>query len=357
MNWKDLLYWLKEKDLLDTVIKYYPHFKNILEKNLFIKDEPIIIIADLGRKGKRIPAIAAACYLLAAKELKKNVELIIQGPKFRGDRASEEIVEKFLDLGNHNILILCMSGKLGSLKAIGKSFRKYVRQKKHKFISLSGLNYTRTELFPSILSTMTADPEKMEKRAKKLKKKLDKAKTIELKTDKGTDLKVNKEGVEAVTNAGIYKEFGKGGNLPAGEVYFHPLGKENVSGKAVIDGSIRTHRGTVVLRSPITINIEKGSITSIEGGKEAETLRETIDWAEKKAKVKENVRKIGEIGIGINPNARIINPTMIDEKTYLTAHIANGSNHWFGGPIKSAVHFDHVMRDIKIFADGKLLKY
>ena len=98
-------------------------------------------------------------------------------------------------------------------------------------------------------------------------------------------------------------------------------------------------------------------ITQITGGLEANKLSDTLRIASEKAKNKENVYRIAEVGIGTNKRASIIGPTLINEKTYGTAHIANGSNTWFGGVISSNIHLDHVFRHPKIYLDGEKLEY
>lgn len=355
MNEKEFILWLERNHLLNKALGYSKFFKDIYEHNLNLNNEKILIVGDLGSETRRIPALMLACYFISAKEMGKNVEIIIQDPKFRGDIASDKLIEKLLFLPDKSIIILCMSGKIGKLKALGRSFRKYAKLKNHKFISLSGLNFMKTELFPSIVHSLKMDPEKLQLKGEKIKKIIDNSSEIRIKTDMGTDLLIKKNKIKSIINSGLYKSFGEGGNLPAGEVYFFP--EENkVEGKVVIDGSIRTHKGTVMVRNKVTLDIKNGKIVEIIGKKEADILRESIIWAESKAKYKENVWKISEIGIGINPNARIIGPTIIDEKTLGTAHIANGSNHWFGGPIISSIHYDHVFRSPKIYVDGKLLK-
>lgn len=356
MDYKEFVMWLKENDLLDLAMNHYPFFIDLFKMNLNAKKEKILLIGDLGSEGRRVPALMLACYFFAAVELGLDAELVIQKPKFRGDQADEEIIEKLFFMPEKSIIILSLSGKMGSLKQLGRSFRKYSKLKKHKFISISGLNYMKTELFPSIVHSLRVDPKIMQIRGEKLKRTLDAANQVRIITELGTDLVVDKKGCDSIINSGLYTEFGTGGNLPAGEVYFYPEGKFGVTGKVVIDGSIRTGTGTIVLRNPVTFYIENGSITRIIGGRDAKILEDSIKLAESKSKYKENVWKISEIGIGINPNARVIGPTIFDEKTLGTAHLANGSNHWFGGPIISSIHYDHVFRAPKIFIDGKQIR-
>ena len=60
---------------------------------------------------------------------------------------------------------------------------------------------------------------------------------------------------------------------------------------------------------------------------------------------------------GMNPKINIIGSMVLDEKACNTAHVAIGSNYWFGGDIKTFLHLDQVMRNPEIFIDGKRLEY
>ena len=79
--------------------------------------------------------------------------------------------------------------------------------------------------------------------------------------------------------------------------------------------------------------------------------------AERRSRFPQGVRRVCELGIGINKNARLIGSTIIDEKVLGTAHVATGSNYWFGGDIYSIVHYDQVFKNPKIYVDGELIKY
>ncbi|MCK5062675.1 MAG: aminopeptidase, partial [Candidatus Aenigmarchaeota archaeon] len=146
----------------------------------------------------------------------------------------------------------------------------------------------------------------------------------------------------------------KGGNVPVGEVYTPCRGKF-VEGKVVIDLSSRIMEGTQIVKDPITLNIEKGTVTSIDGGAEAKNLEKTLKWAHENSEFPWGVRRIGELGIGMNPKAQIIGSMNIDEKVIGTAHVAIGSNYWFGGTIYAIIHLDQVFSNPKIEVDGQLL--
>jgi len=179
--------------------------------------------------------------------------------------------------------------------------------------------------------------------------------TVRITTDAGTDLTMGIKDKQAINNCGDYTELQSGGNIPAGEVYIPPKWK-NVEGKVVIDGSSAYRYGTQLIKEPITLTVEKDEVTKIEGGQEANNLIETLEWAYKKAKHPWGIRRVGELGIGINPGSKVIGSTLIDEKTKGTAHIAIGSNYWFGGTIYAIIHLDQIFKNPIIEIDGEELK-
>ena len=184
-----------------------------------------------------------------------------------------------------------------------------------------------------------------------------KAGDIALKEDNYTEAIENYEMAEknAISNDGSYSKPSSGGNLPVGEVYIAPR-KDEVFGKVILDGSIKHRWGTYVVKSPVELDIERGQISEIKGGYEANLLRKSIKWAHNNSKFPWGVRRVGELGIGINPKAKIIGATIVDEKSLGTAHIGIGSNYWFGGSIYSIIHLDQIFRNPRIYVDGTRIK-
>jgi len=355
MNSDEFLDWLEKNKLLSIAKNNSVYLKKVLQDCLAIKDEEVLIIADKGFEDKKIAPALAGSYYFAAKDLGLKTKILIQEPKFKGDLADKEVIETLYNFNRKNVIILALSNKLGSIKELGNSFRVYASENYHRFISSTSLGRLSLDKFPDIIKVINVDYQKMHETGVKLKEKLDNAETIQVKTDKGTDLTIGIKGKEAVLNTGLYTKPRTGGNVPAGEVYIAPKWK-NVEGKVVIDASSSYIKGTQLIKEPITLTIEKDEVVKIEGGKEADNLRETLDWAAQKAKYPWGVRRIGEFGIGINPNADIIGATIVDEKKLGTAHVAIGSNYWFGGTIYAIIHLDQVFHNPKIYIDGKLLK-
>jgi len=214
--------------------------------------------------------------------------------------------------------------------------------------------YLTITQFNEVVKAIDVDYTKLVADAKRIKEKIDPGKEIKIVTDKGTNLTVNVTLKNAIANDGVYTKPGFGGNIPCGEVYTPPR-KKGVDGIVVIDGCSRNVNKSVVLKHPIKLTIEKGKITQIEGKEEAKELEASLQWAEDYAKYPWGIRMIGEFGIGINPNARITESTLISEKTLGTAHVAIGSNYWFGGTIFAIIHLDQVFKKPKIWIDGERL--
>jgi len=347
--------WLEQNNLLEKSRATVEPLKKVFQKCLNAKKEEVLIIGDQGFLNEKCAGMLAGGYYLAAKELGLPANLVIQQPKFKGDTADGEVIEAFYDLPAESIIVLALSNKLGSIKQLAKSFRVFSKERNHRFVSALSLGNLETNQFDFLRDAIDVDYKELAERGKRVKEQLDKGDEVRITTDAGTDLYVNIAGKKSIVNVGNYRKPGKGGNIPAGEVYTPPKWKQ-VDGTVVVDGSSACREGTIVVKEPIKLTIKKDEIVNIEGGKEAKQLENTLEWAYNKAKYPWGIRRIGELGIGINPKARIVGATIIDEKSLGTAHIGIGSNYWFGGTIYAIIHLDQIFRNPKVYVDGKLLE-
>ena len=217
------------------------------------------------------------------------------------------------------------------------------------------------------IRTIAVNYGKMKERSLYLKELLDKAVEIKISAPSGTDIVINTEGREAMCDDGDFSSPGDGGNLPAGETFISPVvGK--TEGVIVFDGSISTNAGDIIINNPIKVIVKGGFAEEITGGKEADILKDTIDKAEKNAFIFEkegklpagegkiyakNARNIGELGIGLNPEAVISGNMLEDEKAFKTCHFAIGSNYDEDAP--ALIHLDGLVKDptiTAVFKDG-----
>tara|TARA_Y100000031_G_C8216023_1_gene383371 strand:+ start:521 stop:1594 length:1074 start_codon:yes stop_codon:yes gene_type:complete len=357
MHSKEHIKWLEENNLLSIAKNNSHHFERVLKNCMKLSNEKLLIVGDQGFSQRNVAALMAAGYYVAAKNLGIETNLIIQQVKNTNDSADKSVVEALESLPEKNAIALCLSNKLGSIKELSLSYRNFVRVREHKFVSTTSIGSLNTQHFPYMMNAIDVNYEEMAKRGNHIKEILSAGSEVNVKTALGTDINFDISGKDAIANIGDYYNFGHGGNIPAGETYIPPNGKNGVNGKFVIDASLRHKNGTSLPKHPVTIHVENGDVIDYEGQEEAQWLKETIEQAKERAKRPDNVGKVCELGIGINPNAKLIGSTIIDEKVLGTCHIAIGSNKWFGGDIKTIVHLDQVMNNPEIYVDGKLLKY
>ncbi len=353
METVESLNWLKKKNLYELSERLTLQLKKIFAPCLNVKDEKILVIGDTGVENKNIAAVMSGAYYLAAQQLKLDAKLVFQKVKSRGDIADQDIVDSLSELPDNNVIILNLSDKLGNIKELGKSFRRWVKKKSHRFVSAMSLGDLKTDKVNLIVDAMDISYKPFQANHEKLRKLFDDTDEIQIKTDAGTDLYYNIKGINGIAADGNYTTPGSGGNLPAGEVYTPPNGKR-IEGKIVIDASSRVQNGTILIKNPITLNVKDGNIIEIKGGKEAKELENTLNWAASVAKHPGSVRRICEFGIGLNPKAKIIGATLVDDKALGTAHVGIGSNYWFGGNIYAIIHLDQVFKNPKIYFDGKV---
>jgi aminopeptidase len=183
---------------------------------------------------------------------------------------------------------------------------------------------------------MTADFKVMEKGVKRLARILEGTKTIKIITEVGTDLEVSVEGRKWYKDTGICHKRGEFMNLPAGEVFIAPK-EGTANGKLIIDGAFWE-----ILDNPVSIDVKKGYAHRITGTKE---IAKQISRRGKEG------RNIAEVGIGMNPKAKIIGNVLEDEKVMGTVHVALGDNSTFGGKCRAGIHIDGIIKNPTLLAD------
>lgn len=184
-----------------------------------------------------------------------------------------------------------------------------------------------------MLNSVNVDFTKMKATADKLIEKLENAIQLHISTDEGTDILLGVAGRKFTNDIGVTP--GNMCNIPCGEIYCAPLETE-ANGVIVFDVSI----GDIgLLKHPLKVYVDSGRIVKFESNDKGleKRITELTD-------VDDEARVIGELGIGINPSARITGNMLEDEKSLGTAHIAFGNNADFVGSGKnnSKIHRDYL---------------
>jgi len=169
---------------------------------------------------------------------------------------------------------------------------------------------------------------------------------VRLTTPAGTNLTMNVEGRRGNALTCIVDEPGMFSPVPNIEANVSPL-EGTAEGLLVVDASI-PYIDIGILVEPIEMKVEKGFITEIGGGHQAETLRRDLA-----AKNDPNVYNVAELGVGLNPKSEMTGIMLDDEGVLGSAHIGIGTNITLGGNVKAAVHYDLVIWRPTIELDGK----
>ena len=219
----------------------------------------------------------------------------------------------------------------------------------------------------SFTRTVPIDYAELRQRCAAVKAVLDRAVAVRVSAPGGTEIAIGLRGRQAKSDDGNFSAPGSGGNLPAGETFISPQ-NGTASGRICFDGSISVNEGDLLIARPIECVVENGFVRDVRGGEEAGALLCTIESAEENAREFErlgklptgsgaiyarNARNIGELGIGLNPAARITGKMLEDEKAFRTCHFAIGMNYDEDAP--SLIHLDGLVTNptiTAVFEDG-----
>ena len=187
------------------------------------------------------------------------------------------------------------------------------------------------------------DYDELKKESNKLHKILKNASKVRITAPAGTDMNFTLGmGLFFGENGGSFDSPGSYGNLPEGEISFSPKMSEGVF---VVDASFP---GLGLLSSPLTFKVTGGVVNEIQGEKAQEVI-ERLD------RVGPRAYKVAELGIGLNPKAKITGNILEDEKVIGTVHIAVGNNVTYGGDNDVPLHLDGVITTADIYVDDKKL--
>lgn len=336
------------------------------------KGEKVLIITN---PAEQVSAISRALFDAAQKK-GAMTELIVQEEKSLLDYADKKVIEALKK--EPDVFFSISANKLGKDEdaIIHPYCDEQGQEHDHIFHYLmDGKKSMRAVWTPGIdvdmfSRTVCIDYDELKARCTKLMRAMDGAREIHVTSPSGTDIVVPVFNRKPMSDDGDFTFAGSGGNIPAGEVFISPVvgnGKDTgCRGKIVYDGSITLNSKDIIIENPVEVCIEGGFVVSIKNtnkekaGEESEAaqLLDTITQAEKKALQMEkdgklpsgsgilyakNARNIGELGIGLNPAARITGNMLEDEKAFKTCHFAIGSN--YDGDAQSLIHLDGLVKN------------
>jgi leucyl aminopeptidase (aminopeptidase T) len=149
----------------------------------------------------------------------------------------------------------------------------------------------------------------------RLMAKFENAKNVHITTPGGTDIVLGIADRPFDTDVRIKP--GAFGNLPAGEIWCAPI-EDKATGIIICDGSI----GDIgQVKAHLKLEVKDGKLVAIVSNDS-----ELVDKIKELTSVDEMASIVGELGIGLNPKARLTGNLLEDEKAGKTAHIAFGNN-------------------------------
>ncbi len=240
-------------------------------------------------------------------------------------RASEADIDEASDIIREAGIMPGAVVALSNYSTTHTRFRKFLTD-------VGGARYASMPIFErSMLSgAMSVDWQELEKRTKRLQRRLSGAERVRISTPEGTQIEFSIKDRPVLTDTGILTAPGAYGNLPAGEAFLAPV-EGTANGRLVLQWA-PTRR----LRSPVTVEVRDGLARSVDGaeGYAAELWR----------KIEETplAGNVAELGIGTNDKATRPDNILETEKILGTVHIALGDNAGFGGTVSVPFHQDFI---------------
>jgi len=220
-----------------------------------------------------------------------------------------------------------------------------------------GPGITMDMLTEGALALSVGEYREMNGRADRIIAATEGAQDVVLSTPEGTDLKMSMRGRGFFKDTTITGD--KWGNLPTGEATTGPV-ENSLEGTLVCDVAVG---GIGLIEKPLKIHCEHGRAVKIEGEDEKVSAR-----IKEALSTDDMASMVGEMAIGLNPKARVVEEFLEAEKVLSTAHIAFGRNIDYptGGKNNSANHMDFLMnrpnvtvffqdsRELDLLVDGEI---
>jgi leucyl aminopeptidase (aminopeptidase T) len=197
-----------------------------------------------------------------------------------------------------------------------------------------------------IRALLDVDVEAMIHNAELVAKLWDQTKHCRVTSPQGTDVSFDLMPRRSVIADGALSRDGEQDYCPGAQVSIAPV-EETINGKIVIDASDSVQG---IVHTPYSFTMEKGVITAIEGGKEADVMR---NWLA--SRNDGNIYRLCHFSIGLNPQAGISDNTIEGERILAGIDFGFGSQDPdFGGTLGPCPHHEDVMLATPtIYLDGK----
>lgn len=289
------------------------------------RKERVLVIYDEGA----VEIAEALFYASLAISESVKLEKISIGRQ-HGEEPSSDVASEML---KSDVIMIATTMSLSHTKA-----RKNASEKGARIASMPGITKSM------FLRMVDADYNKIADRTNKIFSCFKENSTVNVTTEKGTDVTLRVMKNKKLMSVSIYHKKGDFGNLPTGEAD-HGVVEGSANGIFIVDASM-SGLGKV---KELKIKVENGYAAQIKGN-DAKKLKGILDSINDK-----RAYNIAELGIGTNDSAKVTGDVLEDEKVFGTAHIALGSNMSYGGKVDVPLHLDGVFYKPTIIVDKKMI--
>ncbi len=279
-------------------------------------------------------SLAEAC-LAAGMRAGADTQLIIKPRRVRG--AASKLGPILSDAIRASKLILDLCDEIdtdpATIEARGKGTRLLVT-------NVKGIeDYV-------VRALLDVDYEAMTRNAKLVARLWDQTRHCHVTSPQGTDVSFDLMPRKSLVGDGALSEDGEVDFFPGAQVSTAPV-EETINGTIVVDASDSVQG---IVHTPYSFTMKNGIITAVEGGKEANVMR---DWLERCDD--EKIYRLCHFTIGLNPQAGISGNMTEDERMLAAVDFGFGyQNPDFGGTVGLSPHHEDVMLATPtIHLDGK----
>jgi len=204
--------------------------------------------------------------------------------------------------------------------------------------------------------SLDIDYVELRRRARALRSRMANGRRLRATAPGGTHVEMEVTGRFPFADDGDARARGASANIPCGEAGLSPV-PGTARGRLVIDGSVATRTGGMILDEPVEVALDDGRAATVSGGEGAAALEESLEFAAaepvelaRRGLIARNVadvyaanaRAVSEFGIGLNPKAVITGCIVEDEKVLGTCHVAFGSNYY---DAPALLHLDCIVKE------------
>lgn len=294
--------------------------------------DPLLIITSIAHD----ISLAEAC-LAAGLRAGADTQLIIKSRRVRG--SASKLGPILADAIRASKLILDLCDEIDADPATVEARRNGTR------VLVTNVKGIEDYVVRAVLEV---DVEAMIRNAELVARLWGRTKHCRVTSPQGTDVSFDLMPRKSIIGPGVLSEDGEIDFFPGAQVSIAPV-EETINGTIVVDASDSVQG---VVHSPYSLIMKNGVITSVEGGKEADAMRNWLERCDDEA-----LYKLCHFSVGLNPKAGISGNMTEDERKLAAVDFGFGyQDPSFGGTVGlSPYHEDVMLATPTIYLDGKVM--